>query len=228
MKIAIVGLLFLLLGFLVFRLQQKKQQHHLKKYRFHHSITLKLHTRYPHLEPHQINLIFTALRDYFWICQKAKKKYISMPSQAVDEAWHEFILSTRSYTAFCTKTFGYFLHHNPAETMRSQAAAYDGIKLTWQLACRKENIDPQKPLRLPLLFAIDAMLKIPDGFQYSLHCNQRNASNNTSDNASNNGLGIYCASDIGCSGGSGGSGFMDGIFSDSSIDSGCGSGCGGD
>jgi hypothetical protein len=34
-----------------------------------------------------------------------------MPSRAVDEAWHEFILDTRTYTSFCHAAFGRYLHH---------------------------------------------------------------------------------------------------------------------
>ena len=35
------------------------------------------------------------------------------PSLAVDLAWHEFILFTRQYAAFCQTTFGRFIHHSP-------------------------------------------------------------------------------------------------------------------
>ncbi len=36
-----------------------------------------------------------------------------MPSHAVDEAWHGFILCTARYSAFCEKAYGRFLHHHP-------------------------------------------------------------------------------------------------------------------
>lgn len=36
-----------------------------------------------------------------------------MPSRAVDEAWHGFILCTVRYAAFCTAAYGRFLHHHP-------------------------------------------------------------------------------------------------------------------
>jgi hypothetical protein len=38
---------------------------------------------------------------------------IGMPSHAVDEAWHGFILCTARYSAFCNKAYGEFLHHHP-------------------------------------------------------------------------------------------------------------------
>jgi hypothetical protein len=38
---------------------------------------------------------------------------IGMPSHAVDEAWHGFILCTARYAAFCDAAYGRFLHHHP-------------------------------------------------------------------------------------------------------------------
>ena len=35
------------------------------------------------------------------------------PSVRVDLAWHEFILCTRAYDAFCRRLFGKFIHHSP-------------------------------------------------------------------------------------------------------------------
>ena len=35
------------------------------------------------------------------------------PSVAVDMAWHEFILFTRSYHQFCETHFGRYIHHHP-------------------------------------------------------------------------------------------------------------------
>ena len=40
-----------------------------------------------------------------------------MPSNAVDEAWHEMILMTREYTWFCEQAFGRYLHHSPDSTL---------------------------------------------------------------------------------------------------------------
>jgi hypothetical protein len=142
----------------------------------------------------------------------AGKRFVSMPSQVVDDAWHAFILFTRGYQSFCQRAFGRFLHHTPAEAMRSQTQAQDGIRRAWRLACLREGIDPGRPERLPLLFAIDGLLGIPNGFRYDLVCQP---------GAANSG---YCASDIGCGGGCGASSSCGG-----SGESGCGGGgCGGD
>ncbi len=37
------------------------------------------------------------------------------PSKRVDKAWHEFILHTRAYEAFCRERYGELIHHDPYE-----------------------------------------------------------------------------------------------------------------
>lgn len=189
--------------------RQASQLAYIQRYRFHPAIKKKLKNKHPTLTDAQLDQVFQALRDYFHICNRAKRRMVSMPSQVVDDAWHEFILFTRTYQRFCQKAYGRFLHHTPAEAMATPTLAQEGIKRTWRLACIKENISLQTPSRLPLLFSIDAQLAVAGGFFYSLHCRP-------GDNG-------YCASNIGCGGGCGGGG--DG---DSGADSGCGGGCGGD
>ena len=145
--------------------------------------------------------MFDALREYFHLCRKAGKRLLSMPSQVVDVAWHEFILFTRNYQVFCQSALGRFLHHTPAEAMATPTTASEGIRRTWRLACLRGGIDPKAATAVPLLFAIDGRLGIPDGFDYVLNCtllHDRGAR--------------YCASDIsasgcgGCGGGCSGSG----------------------
>lgn len=36
-----------------------------------------------------------------------------VPSETVDEMWHEHILHTRQYQTYCQDNFGHFFHHNP-------------------------------------------------------------------------------------------------------------------
>lgn len=51
---------------------------------------------------------------------------IGMPSRAVDEAWHGFILCTARYAAFCDDAYWRFLHHHPAGGAPPGAAASAG------------------------------------------------------------------------------------------------------
>ncbi|WP_415898530.1 glycine-rich domain-containing protein [Neptuniibacter sp. QD48_11] len=184
----------------------KKQRRELiESYVFPERLTVELRKRYPHLSDADCDKVMEGLREFFLISLAAKNRAIAMPSQAVDVVWHEFILFTRDYELFCSRAFGRFLHHTPAEAMKKPTQAQEGIKRAWKYSCLREGIDPKAPTRLPLLFAIDAELKIEDGFTYQLNCKGRE----------NDG---YCASHIGCGGGGCSSGG----------DSGCGGGCGGD
>jgi hypothetical protein len=60
-------------------------------------------------------LVETGLRQWLRCCAPALRdgRVIAMPSHAVDEAWHGFILCTARYSAFCDDAYGRFLHHHP-------------------------------------------------------------------------------------------------------------------
>ncbi len=45
-----------------------------------------------------------------------------MMSDPVDEAWHQFILFTRSYTSFCNEAFGKYIHHRPTTSFTPSEA----------------------------------------------------------------------------------------------------------
>lgn len=184
------------------------RSHFIDAYPYARQLDLRLAQRRPELTADQRAQVFAALGEYFQLCNQAGRRMVAMPSQAVDDAWHEFILFTRSYDRFCRQAFGRFLHHTPAEAMRSPSQASSGLKRAWRLACVREGIDPKAPKRLPRLFGLDAALGISGGFIYQLNCMA----------AGQTGSG-YCASHIGCGGGCSG---------DSGRSDGDGGGCGGD
>lgn len=215
---------FVLLAVLLFGLwlawrkwQQAGRARFIEDFPLQERLDRRLAARRPELDEQQRREVFEGLRDYFLICNSAGRKMVAMPSQAVDDAWHEFILFTRNYQAFCQRAFGRFLHHTPAEAMSSPRVASDGIKRSWRLACAHEGIDPKQPARLPRLFALDAALGIAGGFVYQLDCLAGRAAG-----ATNSG---FCASHIGCSSGCAGD---SGSHGDGGGDSGGdGGGCGG-
>lgn len=152
--------------------------------------------QYPQLGDAEVKQVLDGLRSYFHLCLNGQRQLLAMPSQAVDVAWHAFILDTRAYTQFCHKTLGHYLHHVPASRMAKAPHADESLRRCWRLACKREELDPQRPSRLPLLFAIDVTLAIANGFHYSLDCTRPGADG-------------HCASHIGCSscgGGDGGDG----------------------
>lgn len=148
----------------------------IQQYDFPQAVSQKLQQSYPHLDEQQIEQIISGLRSYFQICNWAVEDgdELAMPSQAVDTAWHEFIAHTKLYEDFCQQAFGQFLYHTPAEGMLSQTQAQATIKTTHEYTCRLYQLSTKSPEKLPLLFALDAQLNIPDGFNYSLDCRNKN------------------------------------------------------
>ncbi|MDX5371297.1 MAG: hypothetical protein LPK18_02510 [Pseudomonadaceae bacterium] len=181
------------------------------RYRFPERLRLKLQERYPQLDSGQCQRVLDALREYFQLCLSAERRLLAMPSQAVDLAWHEFILYTRQYDEFCRRGLGRFLHHTPNDALPTTRSASDAMRRTWRLACLREGLRPDAATCLPLLFALDAELGIADGFHYRLDCGARPGDWRNA--------GAYCASHIGCGGGC-----SSGCGGDSSGDGGCGGG----
>lgn len=198
----------------------------IRNYEFPHGLMERLGKRRPELAFKDRHLVSRGLRQFFLAYLHGGRRYVSMPSQVVDDLWHEFILYTRHYQAFCKGAFGATLHHTPAVVLGSQRQHNEGLRRVWWQACREENIDPRHPSRLPLLFALDAKLGIADGFHYAPDC--RALRNRAGDDASVS-L-VHCGGDFSSTGVDGGTdGFGDG-GSDGGGDGGggCGGGCGGD
>jgi hypothetical protein len=210
--VVVIGAMVLVAaGLVAVSIRRERRRRFIAAFEFPAYLKAKLREVRPGLAPEQEAMVFDGLRQYFQACRLANGSFVSMPSQAVDDAWHAFILSTRHYRDFCSRAFGRFLHHTPAEAMRTPTAAGEGIRRAWKLCCGLERIDPRAPAALPLLFAVDAVLAIPDGYRYDLRCAP--------------GSGTYCASHVGCGSGCGG-----GCGGGASGDGGCsgGGGCGGD
>jgi hypothetical protein len=208
LSILIPALFLLILSFNIGAAIRAAWRHtRLRDYRFPPGLMRRLRKLHPQYSPAQWHAVLEGLRDWFRLAQLAKSRPLSMPSQAVDVAWHEFILFTRDYETFCRDVLGHTLHHVPAEAMRTPTQAHDGLRRAWRLACAIESIDRHRPTRLPRLFRLDAELAFPAGFVYAIDCSahpQRDA---------------YCASHVGCSSGCGAG------CGDSGGD---GGGCGGD
>lgn len=212
------------------RQRRARRESYIRDFILPHGLFDKLRARHPHLSLKDCQLVAQGLRQFFLAHLKSGRQYVSMPSQVADDLWHEFILYTRNYDQFCRKAFGRFLHHTPAAVLSKGQQGNAGIRRTWFYACHEENINPRKPSRLPLLFALDGKLNIPNGFAYVPDCSGFQRKDGNGDG------GVpYCGADLGgagsgCGGGSdssgcGGDGGNDG-GSDGGGDGG-GSSCGG-
>lgn len=189
----------------------------------------RLEKHHPGFERKDSALVSRGLRQFFLAYAQSGRKFVSMPSQIADDLWHEFILYTREYQAFCRSAFGGFLHHAPAVVLSADRKGNEGLRRVWWHCCREENIDPVHPTRLPLLFALDAKYKVAGGFSYHPQCEQLRK-----DGAATAGA-AHCGGDFASSSVDGGTaGFGDSSSDASGGDSGggdggggCGGGCGG-
>lgn len=221
-------LLFLLSGALLLvclRWRATARSDFLRSYMFPPGLLEKLIQRRPELTLKDRQLVARALRQFFLVHLKSGHKQVSMPSQVVDELWHEFILYTKNYQTFCQKAFGRYMHHTPAAVLGTNQRSNNGLRRTWWFACLEENINPRRATRLPLLFALDAKWNLSDGFRYAADCSALRKNGNGS---------VYCGGDFLDNGSfdTGGSWFSDSSHSSSGSadgsDSGCSGGCGGD
>ncbi|NRR30173.1 hypothetical protein HSX11_08220 [Oxalobacteraceae bacterium] len=225
--VAIVFLAFAgMSGVLWQRQQLQRREAYVRSFTLPKGLFDKLREQHPDLTLKDCQLVAQGLRQFFLAHLKSGRKFVSMPSLVADDLWHEFILYTRNYQQFCQQAFGRFLHHTPAVVLSKGQQGNAGIKRCWHFACHEENINPKKPSRLPLLFALDSKLHILNGFVYVADCSGfARQGDGVSD--------VYCAAEIGSSGSGCGGGDSDSGFSsssDSSSDSGSGDsgvGCGG-
>lgn len=168
MAILVIITLILSVALLVvwMRWRQAVRADYIRSYRLPQGIFAKLQARRPELSLKDCQLTARALRQFFLAYLKSGCQFVAMPSQAAADLWHELTLHTQHYEAFCDKAFGRFMHHTPAVALASDRQVNAGLRRTWRYACIDENIDPRNPVRLPLLFALDAKLNIGNGFRY--------------------------------------------------------------
>lgn len=109
-----------------------------------------------------VALALDGLRSWYLACLSANGEMLGMPSRAVDVAWHEMILMTRAYHAFCDRAFGRYLHHSPEAFV--DAPMEDMLARTLDVVDRHST-----PVggRVPLLFAVDAQARLDNGFVWA-------------------------------------------------------------
>lgn len=112
-----------------------------------------------------IEIITAQFKEFIKLCLIADHS-VAMPSKAVDDLWHEFLLLEDEYKDFCDKALGRFLIHIPNDE-RTQKETTAELKNTWILACKKEGINPKNPMTVPSLFRVDRDLGVRNGYHYS-------------------------------------------------------------
>lgn len=167
--LTVLGLLFALV--VMRRYSRLRREAFIRHFELPKGLFEKLRAKHPSLSIKECQLVAHGLRQFFLAHLLSGRRFVAMPSEVVDDLWHEFILYTRSYEVFCRQAFGAFLHHSPAVVLSGgQRQQNEGLRRCWWYACKDENINPREPTRLPLLFALDAKLNIPGGFRYVPDC----------------------------------------------------------
>jgi hypothetical protein len=138
------------------RLRYKRRRAFIEGYAFPPALRSKLRDKLE--SDHDVDVALDGLRAWYLACLDAPGEMLGMPSRAVDLAWHEMILMTRAYHAFCEQAFGHYLHHNPESVMSEP--------LEYSLARTLAVVEGQAVTAagVPLLFAVDSQLRVDDGF----------------------------------------------------------------
>jgi hypothetical protein len=137
---------------------RKRRRAFIESYEFPASLRAKLREKLDN--EHQVAGALEGLREWYLACLHANGEMLGMPSKAVDIAWHEMILMTRAYHAFCDRAFGHYLHHSPDSVMDEP--------MQDSLARTLAAVDGRSAAiaGVPLLFAIDGELGIADGYAW--------------------------------------------------------------
>ena len=138
--------------------RRRRRLRFIERYEFPAPLAAKLREHHPQLLEEDAQLALAALREWFVACHHARGKMIGMPSRVADDAWHEFILMTRLYHAFCERAFGKYLHHTPSAVATTPPA--EAIPRTLELLERGSRDADRE---LPTLFTVDSRLGIERG-----------------------------------------------------------------
>jgi hypothetical protein len=125
-------------------------------YEFPFSVGQRLRRTHPDLRTEDVALVEAATRQWFRILARrpTARVWLAMPSTLADDMWHEFLLHTRDYAAFCDTAFRRFLHHLPESAITPEDAVpspTSRLLATLRLAREDEN----NPSALPVLFRVD-------------------------------------------------------------------------
>lgn len=63
------------------------------------------------VDENEASELFSDMKRFLWLTSLYDEPIAPPPK--IDSAWHTFIIFTEDYASFCTKYFGYFLHHRP-------------------------------------------------------------------------------------------------------------------
>lgn len=150
------------------KLRKNRQKQFIANYHFPEELDEKISSAYPHLSIENLVDVQKELKHFFEMTNACRPGVVAIPSRVVDVAWYEFTLHTNDYHQFCDQAFGHYLHHNIFSKKMLSKDIKVSLQRAWVYSCRAENINPQNPFCLPVLFSIDSSLNISDGNKFSV------------------------------------------------------------
>ena len=143
----------------------------IERYRFPIVLRNRLAEALSTLDAAGLDRVLENLRLFFMLVATRPGVTLGMPSRAVDIAWHEFILLTREYTAFCDQAFGGYLHHTPQSGRTFERNAALGETHQAGIAFARSGLGAGVTLALgagagAALFELDRALAVPGGYQF--------------------------------------------------------------
>lgn len=106
-----------------------------------------------------------ALAQFFEACRLQRERgACALPSRAADSVWHAWLAwDAPGLAQWQRRYFDLEVPHREAEALGAPLA--DSLARTWAGACASEGLSPLGP-RLPLVFALDGLLALPNGWAY--------------------------------------------------------------
>jgi hypothetical protein len=103
---------------------------------YRHEALLQRFAEKTGLTRREANQIFTQTKKWLWLCGKHRREHqadkrrgptlaINSTMLIIDEMWHEFILFTLDYSAFCARFLGGYIHHAPTTHAEKDQAKRD-------------------------------------------------------------------------------------------------------
>ena len=83
-----------------------------------------------HVQDREVPGLLTEVLRYLHLVAASGR--VLTPSHSVDLAWHEFILCTRTYGAFCRRHFGRMIHHQPGGLEDENKSQFDQTLALYQ------------------------------------------------------------------------------------------------
>lgn len=124
-----------------------------------------LKKEYPNSSEKDHKFAINGFIEYMMLAKIRPMNEVPMYSKSVDFVWHQFILDTREYSAFCQEYFGGYLHHNPNDTEITEISYYEiqnnkELKTLFIDLCKIRGINPfDLDDKIPFYFMADPALE---------------------------------------------------------------------